>query len=83
MANHIERLPRGRFREYRVHWVTSIDGPKLAKSLVGEFELTTKQRALMAMQRAERRGRTGSWAYRAARAIALREMGYTTSRQGS
>lgn len=77
MSNFIIiRYPRGRYVEFRqyfdpnpVVWGEPLERRESVRCGV----LTRKERALLAMGRAERRGRTSSPAYAAARAIAYQE----------
>lgn len=77
MSYFITRGPRGSYREFRQYFDANPNGwgePIERREFVGAGTLTRKQRALLAMGRAERRGRTDSPAYAAARLIACREI---------
>jgi hypothetical protein len=76
MSHFIIRGPRGRFTEFHQYYDVNPNGwgePVERRESVGVGTLTRKERAILAMERAERRGRTNSPAYAVARAIACQE----------
>lgn len=70
MANAIKRGPRGAYDEYETHYISSDDGvPRVYRRYVATDVLPRKERAYLAMRRAEINGRTGSPSYGWARQI--------------
>lgn len=76
MGRFVKRGPRGTYREFEQWFTSSIEGPKESIRFVEVGQFSRKTRAYIAMQIAERRGRTDSWAYRTARRIMLLECGW-------
>lgn len=73
MGHYIVRGRKGYYLEYYQWFMSTWGEPREVRRLVGHGVLTKKQRALLAMGKAERRGRTKSWAYSLAKKIALKE----------
>lgn len=70
MANTIKRGPRGAYDEYVTHYISCADGvPRVYRSHVAIDALPRKERAYLAMRRAEINWRTGSPSYGWARQL--------------